>query len=174
MIKALIESKKDNPSMDVRVLKQVASASLADKRRAAFVEAHLEHAGIQQKENKLVHDKFIVADDTVLISTSNFTATQFGWGERQMKFKTGVADLAAIEKTVTKANLFFRNPPGKVRSRLIQKRKGKPEVEVVKSDVFSEVNCFVEIKNAELADSLERHFNSLWDHKLSSSIKIPI
>jgi hypothetical protein len=174
LIKALKGAKASNPSIDVKILKQVSSAGLADKRRAAFVEAHLEYAGIKQRENKFVHDKFIIADDTIIVTTGNLTATQFGWGERQMEFKTGIRDLAKVEEAIKSANFFFGNSPNRVRCRLIQKRKGKPEVKVIKSDVFSEVNGFVEIRDAELADNLERCFNRLWNHRLSSDIKIPI
>lgn len=174
VIKALIEAKTSNAGMDVRVLKQVSSAGLADKRRAAFVECHLEHAGVKQRENKLVHDKFVVADDTVIVSTSNFTATQFGWGERRMEFKTGINDLAIVEKVVAKANAFFENAPRSVECRLVKKRKGKPEVKVVKTDTFSEVNCFVELMDSKLADNLVEYFNSLWGHRLSSDVKIPV
>lgn len=174
VIKALIEAKANNTDMDVRVLKQVSSAGLADKRRAAFVECHLEHAGVKQRENKLVHDKFVVADDIVIVSTSNFTATQFGWGERRMEFKTGINNFAIVEKVVAKANVFFGNTPKSVECRLVKKRKGKPEVKVVKTDTFSEVNCFVELRDSKLADNLEKYFNSLWNHRLSGDIKIPV
>lgn len=174
VIKALVEAKRKSPDINAKVLKQVSSAGLADKRRAAFVESHLDHASILQRENRLVHDKFVIADDIIIITTSNFTATQFGWGERQMEFKTGIADQNSVQKTLLDALSFFEIPQNQVRFRLMRKKKGKPEVKVIKNDIFSEVNGFVELKNKELADNMERYFNSLWNHKLSSDIKVPI
>jgi hypothetical protein len=175
LIKALKEVKTSRPNMDVKVLKQVSSAGLKDKRRAAFVEAHLEYAGVEQRENKLVHDKFVIADDTLIVTTGNLTATQFGWGEIRMEFKTGISDLATVEKSIKSANLFFGNSPEKVRCMSIRKRKkGMSEVKVVKTDVFSEVNGFVEIRDAGLADDLEGYFYKLWNHRLSSDVEIPI
>jgi hypothetical protein len=174
IIKALITAKKDNPEINAKVLKQVSSAGLADKRRAAFVEAHLDYAGILQRENKLVHDKFVIADDTIIITTSNFTATQFGWGERQMEFKTGIADYDAVQKTVSSALSFFGIPSNRVKTLVMRKRKGKPEVKVVKSDIFSEVNGFIELRDKVLADKMQKYFDNLWNHKLSSVIQIPL
>jgi len=173
IIRALITAKENNPEMDVRALKQVASSGLADKRRAAFVECHLDHAGVAQMANKLVHDKFVIADDTVLITTSNFTATQFGWGRRLMKFKTEIRDLNAVEKVVDNACSFFEVPSELVRPSLTKKVKGKSRVKIVKEDIFSEVNGFVIIESKEVADGLARYFESLWNHELSSDIVIP-
>jgi len=173
IIRALITAKKNNPEMDVRVLKQVASSGLADKRRAAFVECHLDHAGVAQRANKLVHDKFVIADDTVLITTSNFTATQFGWGKRSMEFKTEIRDLNIVKEVVNNACSFFGVPSGLVRPSLTRKVKGKSRVKIVKEDIFSEVNGFIILKNKEVADALTKYFESLWNHGLSSDIVIP-
>ena len=173
IIRALITAKENNPEMDVRVLKQVASSGLADKRRAAFVECHLDHAGVAQRVNKLVHNKFVIADDTVLITTSNFTATQFGWGRRLMEFKTEIKDLSAVEEVVDNACSFFDVPSELVRPSLTRKVKGKSRVKIVKEDIFSEVNGFVIIENKEVADALAKYFESLWNHGLSSDIVIP-
>jgi len=96
--------------MGVKVLKQVSSPGLADKNRAAFVEARLNYVGVEQRENKFVHDKFVIADDTVIVTTGNFTATQFGLDKRQMEFNTGSGDLAAVERIIESANLCLGQP----------------------------------------------------------------
>jgi len=171
--RALITAKESNPKMDVRVLKQVASSGLADKRRAAFVECHLSYAGVAQRANKFVHDKFVIADEVVLITTSNFTATQFGWGKRQMEFKAEIKNLNTVEEVVNNACSFFAVPSGLVRPTLTRKVKGKSRIKVVKEDIFSEVNGFIIIENKEIADRLAKYFESLWTHSLSSDIVIP-
>lgn len=174
MIGSIIRAKETNPKIDVRVLKQVASSGLADKRRAAFVEAHLHHARVPQRVNRLVHDKFVVADDIAVISTSNFTATQFGWGRRLMEFKTKSEDLRAIQKVVESADSFFGTPRGVVRAQMTRPRSGSPKVKVLKDDIFSEVNAFLVIEDAKVADQMARYFNDLWSHSLSADVKIPI
>lgn len=173
MISSITKAKRDNPAMDVRVLKQVSSSGLADKRRAAFVEGHLYHAGIPQKVNKLVHDKFVVADNTVVITTSNFTATQFGWGERRMEYKTGTSNLKVVQEVIDSAKGFFKTPEGCVSARMTRPRKGSPRVKVFKKDVFSEVNAFIVIENSAVADQVAKHFDGLWGHSLSGDVEIP-
>jgi len=174
VISAIAERKKDKPSLEVKVLKQVPSRGLADKRRAAFVECHLNYAGVEQKANKLVHDKFIVADDVILITTSNFTATQFGWGEREMKLVVE-GSATKVERVVNNALSFFGHPQNLVKVRRVEPRKGvqlKEKARVIKHDIFAEVNGFIIIESKELANALACHFGRLWGHKLSEPIKV--
>lgn len=173
IIHSIIKAKKANSSKDVRVLKQVASSGLADKRRAAFVEAHLYNAGIPQKVNKLAHDKFIVADNAVVITTGNFTATQFGWGDRQMEYKTDTGNLGAVQNVIESAQDFFATPKGYVRTQMTRPRSGLAKVKVFKNDVFSEVNAFIILEGSEIANQLAAYFDTLWNHDLSADIKVP-
>jgi len=173
MIGSITEAKKANPSIDVRVLKQVASSGLADKRRAAFVEGHLYHAGVPQRVNRLIHDKFIVADDTTVISTGNFTATQFGWGQRVMEYKTSSDDLNAVQKVVDSANSFFATPKGCISVKMTRPKKKQPRVKVSKRDVFSEINAYVIIESSEVADRMAKYFDILWSHNLSTDVEVP-
>lgn len=173
LISAIIEKKRENPNIDVKVLKQVSSSGLADKRRAAFVECHLNYAGVEQRVNKLVHDKFIIADDTVIITTSNFTATQFGWGERRMEY-TVKKKYNQVNQVVNSALSFFNHPVHLVSVRPVRSRRTtEPKTKIVKQDVFAEINGFVIIEEQSLADKLADHFNKLWNHRLSEAIKIP-
>jgi len=177
VIGAIIERKRCKPSLDVKVLKQVPSRGLADKRRAAFVECHLNYAGIEQRANKLVHDKFIVADSTVVITTSNFTATQFGWGEREMAF-TVAESTKTVESIVSRAVSLFKYPQnvigGLIRVEPVKSRKATSQkVKVVKKDIFAEINGFIVIEDEGLANSLASYFYGLWNHRLSESIEIP-
>jgi len=173
IIGAIIERKRCKPSLEVKVLKQTPSRGLADKRRAAFAECHLNYAGVEQRANKLIHDKFIVADNVVLIATSNFTATQFAWGKRDMKLT--VADEYQVVNGVIKMALsLFQHPQGLVSIRHVMSRKlGAKKVEITKKDTFAEVNGFIVIEDERLADELATHFYRLWDHKLSEPIEIP-
>jgi len=89
---ALERKKKENPDIIIKLLKQVGHASLSDKRRAALAESFFAYKlNAPMRMNRLVHDKFIIIDDTLAcISSSNFTPTQFAWSEEwQMKFKVG-------------------------------------------------------------------------------------
>jgi len=174
LIKSIVAAKSTNPRIDVRMLKQVDSSGLSDQRRAAFAESHLGHAGIPQKKNRLVHDKFIVVDDTIIITTANFTATQFAWGKRQMEYDTGSGNLESVQHIIKSAEDFFSTPEGFVHAQMTRPRKGSPKAKVLKNDIFSEVNAFIIIKNAETAEKLAKYFDVLWNHNLSYDITIPI
>jgi hypothetical protein len=172
LLRAVIDAKRGSSAIDARVLKQVSSSGLADKRRAAFAEAHLYYAGVPQRVNKLVHDKFLVSDGLAVVGTGNFTATQFGWGARRMKCVVRDAPLVEVERAVSRAADLFGTPAGLVKATLTRPSKGQPKVQIIKEDVFSEVNCLVALTGTA-ADSLARHFESLWGHPCSSPVKIP-
>jgi hypothetical protein len=174
LIETLTAKKLENPSTEVKLLKQVSSKGLADKRRAAFVECHLSYAGVAQRVNKLVHDKFVVADDTVIISTGNFTATQFAWGDRQMELKVK-ENLRNVKNTVDSALKLYKHDANLVEVIPVQHRKGMAArtIRVKKNDIFAEVNGFIVIEDSELADTLARHFKNLWQHNLSQDVEIP-
>ncbi len=174
IIRAIIEGKASNPKLDARVLKQVSSKGLADKRRAAFVESHLSNAGINQRVNRLVHDKFIIADDVIAITTGNFTATQFGWGRKWMEYKTDVNDLEMVQEAVSAAGSFFGTPEERVKAVRTKPAKKAPKVKVMKDDVFSEVNAFIIVKDEVAANQLASYFDSLWRHSLSEDVPIPL
>lgn len=173
LIAALIEKKVERPAIEVKVLKQVSSAGLADKRRAAFVECHLNYAGVEQRVNKLVHDKFIIADDIVIITTSNFTATQFGWGERAMEY-TIKRSFNEVNRVVDKALRLFGHPRDLVSVRpVMSKKRGGRKTKIVKQDIFAEVNGFIIIEDCEVANKLASYFYRLWNHPSSRVIEVP-
>jgi len=76
--------------LDFKFLKQVPHTSLADKRRAGIAECVI-HFSLKapQRFNRLTHDKFIIVDNNLLVSTANYTPTQFAYGNRQMKYTLG-------------------------------------------------------------------------------------
>ncbi len=88
IIRALYDKHISNPHISFRFLKQVPHSSLSDKRRAGIAETLFQfvmQAG--QRYNKLAHDKFMIIDDVLLVSTANYTTTQFAFGLRKMEFK---------------------------------------------------------------------------------------
>lgn len=90
IIKALYDKYVSDPSIHFRFLKQVPHSSLADKRRAGIAETLFQfvmQAG--QRYNRLAHDKFMIIDNNLLVSTANFTPTQFAFGKRKMDSKEG-------------------------------------------------------------------------------------
>lgn len=88
IIGALKRKMESDPKIKVRVLKQLSHSGLADKRRAAITETLFQFVlKVPQRFNKLVHDKFIIVDDKIAITTANYTPTQFAWGERDMESK---------------------------------------------------------------------------------------
>lgn len=174
LINSIIELNKSQPRIDIRILKQVTSSGLAEKRRAAFVESHLYHAGVQQKHNRLVHDKFIVSDEKVTVGTGNLTATQFGWGNREMKLKTSMGKLNEVEGVIDLANSLFKNRGGSVWTYMTRPRTGSPKVEVRRKDMFSEVNAFIFIEDPDIANQLSKYYDMLWSHNLSKQVEVPI
>jgi len=172
MIESIINAKKQAPNIDARVIKQVSSSGLADKRRAAFVESHLYYAGVCQRFNKLIHDKFIVTDDTAVVATGNFTATQFGWGLRSMECETRITDLEVAQRLIDYSQTFFGTPKGYVTPRISKSRKGKFKIKVRKRDFFSEVNGFLVVRDSSIVDQLASHFDSLWGNRLSKEIEV--
>ena len=79
--------KKNSPSIEYKFLKQVPHSSLADKRRAGIAETLFKYVlRAKQRYNRLTHDKFIIVDDILIISTANYTTTQFAFGKRKMDY----------------------------------------------------------------------------------------
>jgi len=175
IIKALTTITKENPDIEVCFLKQTDSSGLTSKGRASYAEEYLHRAKIPQKANKLLHDKFIVADDTVLFTTGNFTATQFTWGEIYMEHYTSKIGLGDAQTIIDNACEYFNIPNVRLEANPMEASEGnQKKIEIRKLDVFSEVNAFIIIDNKEIADNVENYFKKLWNHKLSKEVKIPI
>jgi len=87
LIKALYDKFLANQNIKFRFLKQVPHSSLADKRRAGIAETLFKFVmKAEQRFNRLAHDKFIIIDNTLIVSTANYTSTQFAFGKRKMDF----------------------------------------------------------------------------------------
>jgi len=89
IIGALHKKHKSIPKIQYRFLKQVKHSSLSDKRRAGIAETLFQFdLKVPQRFNRHTHDKFIIVDDQLIISTGNFTPTQFAYGVRKMRHET--------------------------------------------------------------------------------------
>ena len=87
IIRAIHEKFESCPDIEFRFLKQVPHSSLADKRRAAIAETIFSYVmKAPQRYNRLVHDKFMLVDNTLIFSNANYTSTQFAFGKRKMEF----------------------------------------------------------------------------------------
>lgn len=90
IIKALYDKHISDPNVSFRFLKQVPHTSLADKRRAGMAETLFQFVmQAEQRYNNLAHDKFMVIDGNLLVSTANYTPTQFAFGKRKMELREG-------------------------------------------------------------------------------------
>ncbi|MDU0205811.1 phospholipase D-like domain-containing protein [Paenibacillus sp. MAH-36] len=113
----------------IRVLTQTTAAQQELGRRAKEAQTFLD--GLQTLEQRywhpIVHDKFLIVDDAVIVLTANLTSTPFAWdGDREMHYE---AD-----------GLVFSVP----------------------NQVFSEVNAFQVVNDAQIAEQYEQHFDTLW------------
>ncbi|RIJ63335.1 hypothetical protein [Rummeliibacillus sp. POC4] len=65
-------------------------------------------ANISQKYNyPLIHDKFIIVDDLLIVTTANFTSTQFAWAENYpMKYISNNNQEELIYNTFSEINSF--------------------------------------------------------------------
>ena len=83
---AIKEVKDNHDHVDIKMLKQLTHKGLSDKSRAAVAECFFKfYLSCPQRINSLVHDKFIIADNTLIVSTANYTPTQFAYGLREME-----------------------------------------------------------------------------------------
>ncbi|NRD76205.1 hypothetical protein HPT25_01610 [Bacillus sp. BRMEA1] len=80
----------DNPDIEVKILKQTRPENQAQGARTRITEAFFnDFPNVEQKFwSPVIHDKFIVVDNEVLVTTANFTPTQYAWSvEHPMKYE---------------------------------------------------------------------------------------
>ena len=81
---------KHNPKLDIKLMKQTRASDQKQGGRTKKSEDYLKKFNqIQQRAlYPVVHDKFIIADQNLLVTTANLTSTQFAWAENYlMKYK---------------------------------------------------------------------------------------
>lgn len=107
IVKALYEKSIQNPTIDIKILKQVPHYSLADKRRAAITETLFYFiAPAAQRFNRLAHDKFMLVDNALIFSTANYTPTQFAFGLRKMEYKMSGGNKTTKKDNFSEVNGF--------------------------------------------------------------------
>ena len=80
IVNALYKRQKVRKGINFKFLKQGTSKGLSDQRRAAIAETLFQFVmGVEQRHNKLIHDKFMLIDDKLIVSTANYTPTQFAF-----------------------------------------------------------------------------------------------
>ncbi|SDD78621.1 PLD-like domain-containing protein [Bhargavaea beijingensis] len=83
-VKAIMDIARKNPRLEVKIIKQTRESHQAQGGRSTEAEEAL--IGFPNVEMKfwypVLHDKFIIVDDEILITTANFTPTQFAWAEK--------------------------------------------------------------------------------------------
>ena len=100
------------PDIEIKILKQTRASNQAQGARTQKTEAFFnEFSNVEQKFwSPVIHDKFIVVDDKVLVSTGNFTPTQYAWSEgHPMKYEIETEngrESRVIKNTFSEINSF--------------------------------------------------------------------
>jgi hypothetical protein len=78
-----------------------------------------------------------------------------------------------VKAAVNSALQLYRHPQTLVKLNPVASRKTKlQKTRVIKQDIFAEVNAFVIVESAELAEKFAKHFDNLWRHQLSRDVEI--
>ncbi|MED3871992.1 phospholipase D-like domain-containing protein [Priestia megaterium] len=93
IVKEIRKIKVLNRDIEIKVLKQTHHSDLKQPARTLATENFLKGIeGIEQKYWKsIIHDKFMIIDDQLIMTTANFTSTQFAWKENhEMEYMVSV------------------------------------------------------------------------------------
>lgn len=117
IISALADVIKSNPSIEIKILKQTRPENQAQGDRTEETEKFLMNfsENIQQRYwSPVIHDKFIIVDDEVLVTTANFTSTAYAWAENYpMKYELVNGKINQVRNTFSEVNSFhFITEPG--------------------------------------------------------------
>lgn len=102
-------SRADTKDLDIKILKQTRSFHQAQGRKTLLTEQELQqYSNVEQRYlHPIIHDKFIIVDDAVLITTANFTNTQFAWDKnRLMKYIIQGEESIEVQNTFSEVNSF--------------------------------------------------------------------
>ncbi|WP_102273414.1 hypothetical protein [Cytobacillus massiliigabonensis] len=108
IVSELGEIAGSNPSLDIKVIKQTRSNHQKQGDRTAKAEQFLKcFRNIEQKVLfPIIHDKFMIADNNLLVTTANLTSTQFAWAEDyEMRYQVG-QEKYSILNTFSDINSF--------------------------------------------------------------------
>ncbi|WLR60174.1 phospholipase D-like domain-containing protein [Guptibacillus hwajinpoensis] len=94
--------------INLKILKQTRANHQSHGKRTKLAEEKFSQlSNVEQRYwSPVVHDKFIIVDDKLLISTANFTATQFAWSDqRQVSYEVGDRDIR-VSNCFSEVNAF--------------------------------------------------------------------
>ena len=112
IVYALVDIIKLIPDIEIKILKQTRASNQAQGARTQKTEAFFnQFSNVEQKFwSPVIHDKFIVVDDKVLVTTANFTPTQYAWSEgHPMKYEKETEngrETRVINNTFSEINSF--------------------------------------------------------------------
>ncbi|MFP3919956.1 hypothetical protein U5N28_19305, partial [Lysinibacillus telephonicus] len=96
--------------IEVKILKQTRAANQRQGNRTSLAESYLKSIlSIEQRYYfPIIHDKFLIVDDSILVTTANFTSTQFAWAENyNMKYYNEKENIDfSINNTFSDINSF--------------------------------------------------------------------
>lgn len=96
------------PTMEIRVLKQTRADNQAQGKRTYLAEEYLKQIENAQQRylSPTVHDKFIIADNKIVVMTANITPTQFAWGfPYDMKYEVN-NEIFTVQNCFSEINSF--------------------------------------------------------------------
>ncbi|MEY8743901.1 phospholipase D family protein [Bacillales bacterium AN1005] len=81
IVAAIGELSNSKPWVEIKVLKQTRSSNQAQGKRTHLAEEYLKRINNAEQRylSPMVHDKFIIVDNKIVVMTANITPTQFAW-----------------------------------------------------------------------------------------------
>lgn len=135
IVEKLKELASKNPKMDIKILKQTRASHQEQPTRTQRTEDALNmFENIKIKFwSPIIHDKFIIVDSKIMVSSANYTSTNYAWAENHtMKYQ-----LLDVNKKIRE--------------------------EIVVKNTFSEINSFHFINEKSVTALYEQHFYKLWN-----------
>ncbi|TFE25598.1 phospholipase D-like domain-containing protein [Cohnella luojiensis] len=96
-------------NIDIRLLTQTTSAHQEEKGRTIrSEEALIGNSKIEQRYlSPIIHDKFIIADDAMMVMTANMTSTQYAWDDdREMQYEVDGVEFSVLHQCFSEVNAF--------------------------------------------------------------------
>lgn len=95
--------------IELKIIKQTQENDQRQGKRTSEVERILANMNLTEQRvwRQVIHDKFIIVDNSVMVSTANFTSTQFAWSEEHlMKYMIDDNNEHKVINTFSEVNSF--------------------------------------------------------------------
>ncbi|MDZ5781884.1 hypothetical protein [Marinococcus luteus] len=108
IVNAIGTKASQSSNIDIKILKQTRAKNQKQGKRTAETENFLrQFSNVQQKYwDPVIHDKFIIADNNLLITTANFTSTQFAWASPRLMEYEFNNEIHKVNNTFSDINSF--------------------------------------------------------------------